>query len=108
MNTYDIVTIQLNSGDIDKSFSILPTKAKINFFCITSDQYGNKGDPTKVLEYSIKSNDPTPEDIKIVLDRPHVLIGESVLDQMGNFSNITFSNKTDTVANVRVFVGRNV
>jgi hypothetical protein len=108
MNTYDVVTIQIDKGGEEKVISILPTTSKINFFCITSDQYGKKENPAKVLEYSIKSNDPTPEDIKIVLDRPHVLIGESVLHQMGNFSNITFSNNTDSVANVRVFVGRNV
>ena len=108
MNTYDVATVQLNAGDPEKTISILPTTAKINFFCITSDQYGNKDDPDKVLEYSIKSNDPTPEDIKIALDRPHVLIGESVLNKIGNFSSITFSNKTGSLAKVRVFVGRNV
>jgi hypothetical protein len=108
MNTYDIVTIKLNSGDIDKSFSILPTTAKINFFCITSDKYAEKDEPTKVLEYTIMSNDATPVKITISLDRPNVLIGESVLDKVGNFSIIKFTNKTDSVANVRVFVGRNV
>ena len=108
MNTYDIVTIQLGPGDPWKTISILPSTAKINFFCITSDQYGVKDDPNKVL-YSIKPKDPEPAEVDIIkLDRPHVLVGESVLDKIGNFSNIQIKNKTTSTANVRVFVGRNV
>ncbi len=104
MNTYDIVTIQITTMG-DQVISILPTTGKINFFCITSDQYGKKDQP---LKYTISPNDPAIEDNNIELDRPHVLIGESVLKKMGDFSTITFNNKTGSEANVRVFVGRNV
>ena len=107
MNTYDIVTIQVNAAE-EKEVSILPSSAGVNFFCITSDQYGKKNDSTKFLENTIKTNAATPEDLKIVLDRPHVLIGESVLNKIGNFSKIGLKNATDSDANVRVFFGRNI
>jgi hypothetical protein len=110
MNTYDVITIKVDSGKEKKDISILPDKAGIKFFCITSDQYGEKGDtsPTKVLQYVIQSSAATPKDIPIVLDRPHVLIGKSMLDTIGNFSTIDIKNGTDSEANVRILVGRDV
>ena len=108
MNTYDLVTIQIGKGEEKKNISILPTSTGVNFFCITSDQYGTTDAESGSIVYTIKSNDPTPEDMKIVLDRPHVLIGKSVLDKFGNFSKLDLKNNTERDANIRIFLGRDI
>src|SRR5215208_6736773 len=90
LNTYDVVTIELKDGE-EKTIVLLPdSNPRIKFFCITSDQYSTKDDPNEAeLSYKIQSNATTPQDILIVLDRPHVMIGKSVIDKIGNFSKLT-------------------
>ena len=110
MNTYDVITIKVDSKKEKNDIAILPDKTEIKFFCISSDQYGEKGntDSTKALQYVIQSNAANQKDIPIVLDRPHVLIGRSILDIIGNFSILDIKNGTDSEANVKILVGRDV
>jgi len=112
MNTYDVVSIKLDSGQT-KVIDILPPPTDsdpkgINFFCITSDQYGEEGNTNSshMISYRIEPSTNTPVDI--ILDRPHVLIGKSVLNQIGKFSKLTINNQTVSETNVRILVGRDV
>jgi|SRR5215207_9841672 len=108
MNTYDVVTIKVPSGGKPK-ISILPESTAIKFFIITSDTYSPKGAiAEKRLEYVLKSGDP--ETGGIVLDIPHVLIGQSVLDKIGigEFSELTIKNGTGSEVNVNILVGRDL
>jgi hypothetical protein len=114
MNTYDVVNIKVQAGE-EKQIRLLPDNTPnlgIKFFCITSDLYSSEEatDPNiSELVYKIVSNAATPEEISIILDRPHVMIGKSILDKIGNFSKLKVKNGTESVnANVRILVGRDV
>ena len=111
LNTYDVVTIELKDGE-EKAIVLLPdSNPRLKFICITSDKYSTKDDPNEAeLLYKIRSNATTPQDIPIVLDRPHVMIGKSVIDKIGNFSKLTikYNGDPESKANVRIIVGRDV
>src|SRR5215208_8200614 len=83
MNTYDVITVKVPSGGTEK-ISILPDSKEIKFFIITSDKYSPKDAPAdKRLVYALKGEEPD-EKTGIVLDIPHVLVGQSVLGKIGN------------------------
>ena len=108
MNTNDVVNIKVQAGE-EKEIALLPNSpAGIKFFCITSDLYSAQGitDPTTPeLFYKINAPSATPE-ISIILDRPHVLIGKSILDKIGNLSKLKIKNGAESAdANVRILVG---
>jgi hypothetical protein len=106
MNTYDVVTINVPSGEEPK-ISLFPENTAIKFFIITSDKYSPKeAQSGSTLEYKIKSNDPNATGI--VLDIPHVLIGKSVVDKIGNFSELTIINNIGSEVNIKILVGRDV
>jgi hypothetical protein len=110
MSTYDVVTLKVGKGEEKNDISVLPDGAAVKFFCITSDQYGEKGntDPNKMIKYIIQSKASTPTDIPIVLDRPHVLIGKEILDNVGNFSVLKIKNDTQSEANIKIVFGRDI
>jgi hypothetical protein len=108
MNTYDIVSIKVESGKEEK-ISFLPnSSAGIEFFIITSDIYSPKGitNPNKILQYIIKSKTTPIKDISIILDIPHVLIGKSMIDKIGNFSELTIKNGLEPDINASIWAGR--
>jgi hypothetical protein len=109
MNTYDVVTMKVPSGEVGTKISILPDGTAIKFFIITSDKYSptpTEDEPEPKLEYKTKSDDPNSKGI--VLDIPHVLIGKSVLDKIGDFSELTIINKLGSDVNIKLLVGRDV
>ena len=113
MNTYDVATLKL-TPEQEKVIELLPgSSAGIKFLCITSDVYSSEGntDPnTAELVYTIGVG--TAEEKQIILDRAHVLIGKSLLDEIGNFSKLKIKNGTSLDggrdANIRILVGRDV
>jgi len=107
MNTYDVITVKVSSGETE-TISLLPDSEEIKFFIITSDKYSPKDAPTgKRLVYTLKGEEPD-ETEGIVLDIPHVLIGQSVLKKIGDFSELTIKNKIESEVNIKMLVGRNV
>jgi hypothetical protein len=98
---YDKISVLIKADDKETEVKIFPGEIEdIDFFCIKSDKYTI--DKTKQLTYKVGESTEA-----IVLDRAHMLIGNSMVGLLKEApTKLIFNNTTGSDANLEIIVGR--
>ena len=91
-DAYDKFEVEL-ADTVTQAVDLVPAGAGISLLVI------NPKTPDADLSYDLSGN-------PVVLDGPHVLIGEGAVSLLGGATSLTFTNSTGADAVIEILVGR--